>query len=130
MHGSAIALDTTRAIDVLNDTEGAGTWVQAFNPVYLPVPVVGELLFGALNSTRPKENFERVSVLIEACEVLIITERTAQVYAHLRFSLKRKGRPIPENDLWIAAICLEHNVALATSDRHFLEVEGLSVILF
>ncbi|MFA0755333.1 MAG: hypothetical protein YPKNTGVA_000836 [Candidatus Fervidibacter sp.] len=130
MRGSAIALDTTRAIDVLNDTEGAGAWVRAFTPVYLPVPVVGELLFGALNSSRPKENLERVRSLIEACEVLTITEKTAQVYAHLRLSLKRKGKPIPENDLWIAAICMEHNIALATSDRHFLEVEGLSVVLF
>jgi len=130
MRGNAIALDTARAIDILSDKAGAGIWVQSFDIVFLPAPVVGELLFGALNSNRPEENVCSVEKLIAKCRVLAITEETARIYARLRWQLKRKGKPIPENDLWIAALCLEHDITLATSDRHFLEIEGLKVALF
>ena len=45
--------------------------------------------------------------------------------ARLRFALKEKGEPIPENDPWIAALCMEHQVPLVTVDAHFDAVEGL-----
>ncbi len=122
-------MDTTQAIAVLNATGDAGVWVQSFTQVYLPAPVIGELLFGALNSQRPSENLQRVKMLVERCSVLNVTATTAEFYAHIRLQLKRKGKPIPENDLWIAALCVEHGVPLATSDAHFLEIEGLQVIM-
>lgn len=52
---------------------------------------------------------------------------TASVYAQIRMQLKQKGKPIPENDLWIAALCVEHGIPLATEDTHFSEVDGLIV---
>ena len=127
MSGVKIALDTNIAIAVLNDAQGAGEWVRRFQEIYLPVPVVGELIFGALNSQRPQENLARVQELIVRCIVLETKASTASLYAHIRLQLKHKGKPIPENDLWIAALCLEHNIPLATEDAHFLEVQGLSV---
>ncbi len=54
-----------------------------------------------------------------------VTATTAEVYARLRLDLKQKGKPIPENDLWIAALCVEHHVPLAASDAHFDAVDGL-----
>jgi tRNA(fMet)-specific endonuclease VapC len=54
-----------------------------------------------------------------------ITTVTAEVYARLRLRLREKGQPIPENDLWIAAICVEHQLPLATLDGHFEAVESL-----
>ncbi len=128
MNGSDIALDTNQAIAVLNDTGDAGQWVQAFASVYLPVPVVGELRFGALNSQRVTENLSRVEQLVARCKVLDATLVTAEVYARIRLQLKQKGKPIPENDVWIAAICMEHGMPLATADDHFTEVDGLTVV--
>ncbi|MDW8140871.1 MAG: hypothetical protein RMJ90_01080 [Candidatus Bipolaricaulota bacterium] len=55
MNGNKVALDTNVAISVLNDTQGAGAWIQGFQEIYLPVPVIGELVFGALNSQRSQE---------------------------------------------------------------------------
>lgn len=127
MNGVKIALDTNVAIAVLNNAQGAGDWVRRFQEIYLPVPVVGELIFGALNSQRPQENLTRVQQLITRCSVLDVKMSTAFVYAQARLHLKHKGKPIPENDLWIAALCLEHNIPLATEDAHFTEVQGLSV---
>jgi len=126
--GNRIALDTNQAIAVLNNAGDTGRWVQAFAQVYLPVPVVGELRFGALKSQRVTENLGRVERLTARCTVLNATVITAEIYARIRLRLKERGKPIPENDLWIAAICVEHNLPLATTDTHFLEVNDLQVI--
>jgi tRNA(fMet)-specific endonuclease VapC len=56
------------------------------------------------------------------------TVGTAEVYARIRMDLKRKGKPIPENDLWIAALCIERGLPLATSDGHFAAVDELTII--
>jgi len=125
--GSKVALDTNVAIAVLNNAKGAGDWVRGFGQIYLPVPVIGELLFGALNSQRPQENLTHVQQLIDRCAVLEVKVATASVYAQARLQLKRKGKPIPENDLWIAALCVKHSIPLATEDIHFSEVDGLIV---
>ena len=65
----------------------------------LPIVVVGELLFGAENSTRPLQNLPRYLEFIEACAVIPLDIKTAAVYAQTRLALKRKGRPIPMNDV-------------------------------
>lgn len=62
------------------------------------------------------------------CKVLDATLTTAEVYARIRLQLKQKGKPIPENDVWIVAICMEHSMLLATADDHFTEVDGLTVV--
>ena len=128
MNGSHIALDTNEAIAVLNNADDAGQWIAAFSVIYLPVPVVGELRFGALNSQRSRENRERVEALVARCRVLDVNVTTAEVYAAVRFRLKQSGKPIPENDVWIAALCVQHGLPLATSDDHFGQVEGLDVV--
>lgn len=125
--GSDIALDTNQAVALLNGTGTIGAWVAAFTTIYLPVPVIGELYFGAENSTRVIENRARVAKLRSRTVPLPVSERTAEVYARVRVELRRLGRPIPGNDLWIAAVCLEHDLTLATLDAHFAVVPGLKV---
>ncbi|MEE9295495.1 MAG: PIN domain-containing protein [Phycisphaerae bacterium] len=53
---------------------------------------------------------------------------TADVYAGVRLRLKHAGKPIPENDVWIAALCVQHGVPPATSDEHFAHVDALEVV--
>ncbi len=93
--------------------------------VCLPVPVVGELLFAAENSARRRENLALYREFIQACRVLNLTRRTAAIYARIKLALKRRGRPIPENDLWIAAVCIERDLPLISRDEHFSEVPEL-----
>ncbi|OFW37325.1 MAG: hypothetical protein A3F70_06720 [Acidobacteria bacterium RIFCSPLOWO2_12_FULL_67_14] len=122
--GNSVALDTSVAIAVLAGQ--AGTLLsQPPQDIVLPVPVVGELRYGALNSRRSAENLAEVERLVSRCRVLDITAATADVYARLRLGLKEKGKPIPENDLWIAALCVEHEVPLVTLDGHFDVIKGL-----
>ena len=125
MSGNSVALDTNRAIAVLNDREGAGDWVRQFDQIFLPVPVLGELRFGMLNSQRVSENIVKLETFCSRCTILDVTASTTDAYARIRIELKAAGKPIPENDIWIAAICREHNLALATSDTHFSLVQNL-----
>jgi tRNA(fMet)-specific endonuclease VapC len=122
--GNSVALDTSVAIDVLADRAESLT-SQPITEFVLPVAVVGELRYGALNSRRADENVAEVERLVARCRILDITLATAEVYARLRLDLKKKGKPIPENDLWIAALCVEHQVKLAAVDSHFDAVDGL-----
>lgn len=120
-----IALDTSVAVRFLNGDAAIISRVLALPEVILPMVAVGELLFGAQNSTRPLQNLPRYLEFIEACVVVQLGRETAEVYAQTRLALKRKGRPIPMNDVWIAAQCLEHGWVLVTDDTDFDWVDGL-----
>jgi tRNA(fMet)-specific endonuclease VapC len=122
--GNSVALDTSVAIDVLADRAESLT-SQPITEFLLPVPVVGELRYGVLNSSRVEENLAEIERLVGRCRILDVTVATADVYARLRLDLKQKGKPIPENDLWIAALCVEHQVRLAAVDSHFDAVDDL-----
>lgn len=124
-----VALDSNAAIAVLNARPGTDAWLRTLTSVYLPVPALGELRFGALGSGRPAPNLARIETLVSQCQILEVRQETTRVYAELRLALKQRGKPIPENDIWIAAICVERNLPLATFDRHFGEVERLKVVL-
>jgi tRNA(fMet)-specific endonuclease VapC len=120
-----IALDTSVAVRFLNGDEVVVSRVLALPEIVLPTVVVGELLFGSENSTRPLQNLPRYLDFIDACVVIQLSKETAAVYAKTRMALKRKGRPIPMNDVWIAAQCLEQGWVLVTDDTDFGYVDGL-----
>lgn len=120
-----VALDTSVAVRFLNGDEAIVAQVLALPTVILPTVVVGELLFGAENSSRSLQNLPRYLEFIETCEVVNVGRETAVVYAQTRLALKRKGRPIPMNDVWIAAQCLEYGWRLVTDDSDFGYVDGL-----
>jgi len=120
-----IALDTSVAVRFLNGDTTVTEKVLALPEIFLPTIVVGELLFGAENSTRPLKNLPRYLEFITACIALPVERETAAVYARTRLALKRKGRPIPMNDVWISAQCLEHGWVLVTDNTDFDCVDGL-----
>lgn len=120
-----IALNTSVAIRFLNGDKKVTQRLYACQRIFLPTVAVGELLFGAENSNRSFQNLPRYQEFVEACEVLPLGKATAVTYAQTRLALKRKGRPIPINDVWIAAQCLENKWTLATNDSDFSHVDGL-----
>ena len=120
-----IALDTSIAVRFLNRDAAIAEKVLALPEIILPMVVVGELLFGAENSARSLQNLPRYLEFIEACIAIPLGRETAKAYAKTRLALKRKGRPIPINDIWIAAQCLERGWVLVTNDTDFNYVDGL-----
>lgn len=93
--------------------------------VFVSVVVLGELFYGADNSSRPAENRGRLEALAAENTVLGCGLETARIFGGLKHRLRVKGRPIPANDLWIAATAIEHGLVLATRDEHFADIDGL-----
>ena len=123
-----IALDTNAVIAYREGISEVCKLVDEADVIILPVPVIGELLYGALNSTKSKNNEKFVHKFVEYSMVMQIDESVAARYARVRFDLKQRGNPIPENDIWIAAACLDLEVPLLSRDDHFKLVPGLKVI--
>ena len=121
------ALDTSVAIRFLNGDTVITERVLALPEIVLPMVAVGELLFGAENSTRPLQNLPRYLEFISACVAIPVGRQTATIYAQTRLALKHKGRPIPMNDIWIAAQCMEHDWILVTDDSDFDYVDSLTL---
>lgn len=90
--------------------------------------VLGELLAGFAAGDREAKNREELTEFLESprVKVAVIDEGTAAGYGRLFALLRRKGRPIPVNDLWIAATALQHGLVLVTLDRHFEAIDGLA----
>ncbi len=123
-----IALDTNVVIDIFNNKKNIIDRLNEYQTIYLPVTVCGELLFGAKNSARSQENERKCINFINNCHLLNIHELIAQEYAATRKKLKNKGRPIPENDIWIAATCIVNNIPLITYDSDFNHIDDLVLI--
>ncbi len=120
----SLLLDTNCAIDVIAEHPLARSFIE-MPQVYFPITAVGELLFGAYNSGRQKENLLRAHEFVHRVTVLYCDDDTADWYARVRLQLKRSGRPIPTNDMWIAAVALQYGLKIASKDGHFDYVEGL-----
>ncbi|HVT60207.1 MAG TPA: type II toxin-antitoxin system VapC family toxin [Thermoanaerobaculia bacterium] len=121
----AVILDTNAVSSLLAGDPALGDLLAARPRHHLPVMVIGEYLFGLLRS-RHRDRLELLlAALIRESIVLVVDETTAEVYSRVREELRAKGRPIPENDVWIAALALQHEQPVVSRDDHFDPVRGL-----
>ena len=118
-----VALDTNIAIDFLRGDNLVKDKVLTFKKIYLPVTVCGELIFGAENSSKKEINLKQTRKFINTCSVLDCNYLVAEKYSLIRKHLKEKGKPIPENDIWIAAVSMANNIPLLTKDKHFQNID-------
>lgn len=96
--------------------------------VFIPSIAIGELCYGARKSGRPQENLARINELIANSTVLECDAETGARYGEVKNKLRLLGRPLPENDIWIAALALQYNLTLVTRDAHFQEIENLQTV--
>jgi tRNA(fMet)-specific endonuclease VapC len=115
----------TNALSAAADGDPAViTVLSRSDQMAIPVVVLGEYRYGIAQS-RNRASYENwLAGLLHDCFVLDITEPTSQYYAEITLELRRKGKPIPTNDLWIAALCRQHSLPLLSRDRHFDLVSG------
>ena len=95
--------------------------------MFLSSPVIGELYYGAKKSSRPTENLAKVNSITQRLPIYSCDLETARQYGDIKDQLSRKGRLIPDNDIWIAAVAMQHGLVLVTRDAHFNEVESLEI---
>ena len=97
--------------------------------VFVPAIVLGELFYGAAKSNQAAANNARIEEFAAEAAVLASDVSTAREYGRIKNDLRGKGRPIPENDIWISAIASQHGLTLVTRDGHFDEVSNLSIAI-
>lgn len=116
-----VALDTNRLTDLFRGDQKLAELLEGCDEVWIPLIVLAEIKAGFYGGTHERRNEALLRRLLsrETVGVLLPGRETAEQYARLFVQLKRAGRPIPENDLWIAALVLENDLTLITRDEHF-----------
>jgi tRNA(fMet)-specific endonuclease VapC len=119
----------TNALSAAADDDPAVVSILArADQMTIPVIVLGEYRYGIAQS-RNRDRYESwLAGLLQDCFVLDINEPTTHHYAEITLELKRRGKPIPTNDLWIAALCRQHGLPLLSRDHHFDAVPGIKRI--
>jgi predicted nucleic acid-binding protein len=122
-----VALDTNRLTDLFQGDAALAQWLGTCDEVWIPLIVLGELKAGFHGATQPGRNEALLQRFLAKTTVgvLLPSREPAEHYARLFVQLKRAGSPVPDNDLWIAALVLEHDLRLVTRDRHFERIPQL-----
>jgi len=122
-----IVLDTNAYSGYSAGNEAVLREILAADRVLLSTVVLGELYFGFLGGTKLEQNRHLLKAFLgkPGVEVFGMTEETSEIFGELQDALKRKGTPIPINDVWIAAQSIEAGATLVTPDAHFGQIAGL-----
>jgi tRNA(fMet)-specific endonuclease VapC len=124
----SVLLDTSVVVDYFRQDLTLHKRIDQVDDVYLPLVVLAELLYGAHKSTQPAKALAEVQEFQRGCIIMLPDETTADLYGQIKAELSAAGRKIPENDVWIAAVARQQGYPLATRDRHFSFVSGLSIL--
>ncbi|MBV8730428.1 MAG: type II toxin-antitoxin system VapC family toxin [Acidobacteriia bacterium] len=122
-----VALDTNRLTDLFQGDSGLAKQLELCDEVCIPLFVLGEIkarFYGG--AQRPRNEILLEKLLAKpTVRVLMPRRQTAEYYGRIFVQLKQAGTPVPHNDLWIAALVLEHDLTLITRDRHFQRIPQL-----
>jgi len=127
-----IVIDTNVYSGILKGTIDHQTIFEQYDTIIIPTIVIGELRAGFALGNKARQNEEDLQKILKNNNVQILTVEvtTTTFYATIFKELRKKGKPIPTNDIWIAAICLEHDATMATVDKHFSYVSSLKMYEF
>ena len=118
-------LDTNVIIDLFNGDDAVIKKISNADEVFVPNIVIGELYYGSYGSKKAKNNLKRLEEFILSSTVINTNIETARIYGYIKNELKKKGTPIPENDIWIAALAKQHSLKVLTRDRHFKSIDDI-----
>lgn len=121
-------LDTNVIIEVLNGNVNVRSQLNNMINFAIPITVLGELLTGAEYSKTKQNDQLLYESFCSSFPIINTTIPVARKYAEITAQLKKKGQPIPMNDVWIAASAMANGMAVVTSDKHFKCIDGLNVI--
>lgn len=122
-----IAIDTNRYSDYMRGERSAGRVLAAADEIHMPLPVLAELRYGFLFGSRRSDNELRLLSFLSRprVSVLLPDEQTSHEYARVMVQLRKQGTPLPLNDVWIAALVIQHNLVLFHRDGHFDQLPQL-----
>ena len=123
-------LDTSIVVTIFSGDDSVPKRLGQSGEIFVPSIAVGELYFGAYKSGKIAENLTQIREFITNSAILGCDVNTANEYGLVKNQLRAKGQLIPENDIWIAAIALQYNLILVTSDKHFERINGLKLEIY
>ena len=112
-------LDSNVIIEVFRNNSSVDHSLKKFQSLFVSPIVIGELHYGAYASANPQKKLQELSLFLANCTIISCDDTTAMYYGQLKFKLRKQGTPIPENDIWIAALAHQHDLPLYTFDNHF-----------
>ncbi len=121
-------LDTNSVIAYINGDSGAAKIIELIPELLLPAIVIGEMAYGAQESAHRDNNLKLLKEFSSICTIVHCGEEAAYEYGQIKSNLKKKGKKIPENDMWIAACAKHANLPLISRDSHFDFVDELQRI--
>ena len=116
-------LDTNIVIAYSKKERAIVDKIKTIDDINISCITLGELYLGANLSAYKDKNFNKINEFLLESNVFDITSQTAYEYALIKSKLRTMGKPLPDNDLWIAAIAQEHNMTIVTRDKHFLMLD-------
>ena len=127
MSGKNFLLDTNIVIGLFANETSIIEKIKTPSSIFIPSIVLGELFYGAEQSTKKEENLKKIDALAQVSLIIECDLETARLYGKMKSQLKAKGAPIPENDIWIGALAQQHGLTLVTRDKHFNNIETLQI---
>ena len=124
----SVLVDTNVVVAYFRGDQALQPRFAGLTPVYLPWVVLGELHFGAQRAQRRQEQLAYIHDLLTYAVVLFADQETTEVYGQVKAELAQLGKPIPDNDIWIAAMARQYDLPLASRDAHFSVVPRLTTL--
>ncbi|MDM8545683.1 type II toxin-antitoxin system VapC family toxin [Candidatus Venteria ishoeyi] len=123
-----LMLDTNTYSALMKNDQAVVNIVRCVEKIFLSDIVIGELLYGFRNGNRFSQNHQQLNSFLANpfVQELVVERDTADRYSRILIALRKKGKPIPSNDLWIAAHAMQKGCELLSYDKHFSHVDGLA----
>ena len=125
MAGNSYFIDTNIVVEFFRGNETVINHLNENKDFAIAAIVLGEQEFGIQNSKQHQKHSNQLKDFMTGVDVVKIDKETAVWYGKIKTELRKPGKPIPENDIWIAALSLQHNLTLVTNDAHFDSVNLL-----
>lgn len=126
----SLALDTNTYTTLGRGDKTLAQLLAKAPTIGLPITVLGEIYYGTYNGNRQADNESILANFLanNRVEILHTDEATAKLFGEIATQLRRSGSPMQQNDIWIAALCKQHDYALVTNDKGFSNVLGLEIV--
>jgi tRNA(fMet)-specific endonuclease VapC len=128
MTGNKYLLDTSIVVHFFKKNVQITKRLDELSEVFISTVAIGELYYGAYCSSAPEKHIIMIEDFLQQCKIISIDKQCSITYGKIKAQLKVKGKPIPENDIWIASVALANNFTLYTTDNHFAEIPDIKLL--
>ena len=125
MTGNNFLVDTNIVIEVFKGNKEIADYLYKLSEIFIPSIALGELYTGINRVSNREKHLKRLNDFLKLTTILNVDGDTSVIYGELIADLYKLGKPIPTNDVWIAATAIQHNLTLLSSDKHFEKINHL-----